>query len=90
MPNIYDLFLLFLAAVAYMSLLLASVSSLALTLWTYHQIPQIVSVSLSVFSVALLGLAYGDSGPAVLLLLTITSMCWILIAVHQSLTGDYK
>lgn len=90
MPNIHDWFLLILASVAYFSFLFVSILSLIGTLWIEERIPNVVAICLAIFSVALLGLAYADGGPAILLLFTVTSMCWIIIAAHQSLAGDYK
>jgi hypothetical protein len=83
-----DLFFLLLASVAFFSFLGASLLGLASVLWLGKTIPQPVSVSLSLFSISLLGLAFKDNGPLILIMLTITSVCWILVSVHQSLKGD--
>lgn len=85
MISIYDFFIMILAILAFFSFLFGSIYTLTLVLWFDCRLPQGLSVSLAIFSVSLLGLAYKDSGPPILILFTIASMCWILIATHQSL-----
>jgi hypothetical protein len=87
MPTPFDLFLGLMSLFAYFSILFASVYSLAAVLWQSAVFPQGVAVALSIFSISMLGLAYADNKAPILLLFTVTTTCWSIIAIHQSLGG---
>jgi hypothetical protein len=84
------IFTAFLCLLAFLSIFAGSMAGLYYSLWTQIKVPVPFAATLAVFNFSMLGIAFTENHPAILLLFAVSTVCWGVVLANQYFKGGVK